>query len=504
MNFGEVDFVVVNRSGELLLIEQKNGTVEQVGGRLIKNYGHGSSKNVGFQIRRSVDVFKERLKSSSGPGLNPPIDYLVYLPDYRLVSASSSEIQNDRIIDAAKDSVKSTSLEARIQACLGPGKESDAPTAGKIHAFLEQSFEVVPDIHAHEIAGERSFARLGGTLVKFVDSIEMSPLRLRISGTAGCGKSLLALRAYRQAVTSGRHPLLVCFNRPLADSLAAAAGPGGMVTTWHALCARFLEDSGQKLDFSRMSDLNFWKDVESKVIAETIPENWTFDTIIVDEGQDFENEWYQILRLFARGEPDILWLEDDSQNVYGKPSVTLPGFVRLNILDNYRTPVSIARFIQRLLPFQFDIASEMPGLGVNTTATNGVEDERGKLIKILSDLRKMGFGNDDIVLLSAVGHKRSSHVDINTLGTFGLRKFTGYDNAGKQLYTPGNIVFDTVFRFKGQQAPAIVLFDIEGAETDPRLQRILFTAMTRATVRLEIVIPKNGHWLSLMRSAAAS
>lgn len=52
--FGEVDFVVVNRGGYVLLIEQKDGPLAETEAGLVKQYDDGE-KNVNDQIRRSVD-----------------------------------------------------------------------------------------------------------------------------------------------------------------------------------------------------------------------------------------------------------------------------------------------------------------------------------------------------------------------------------------------------------------------------------------------------------------
>ena len=80
-------------------------------------------------------------------------------------------------------------------------------------------------------------------------------------------------------------------------------------------------------------------------MGEEIPEEGRFDALIVDEGQDFEAEWFEILRLFLKEGASILWLEDPDQNLQDKPPVAMEGFVRYCSLVNYRSPESIARFI---------------------------------------------------------------------------------------------------------------------------------------------------------------
>jgi hypothetical protein len=104
---------------------------------------------------------------------------------------------------------------------------------------------------------------------------------------------------------------------------------------------------------------DFWKEMAEQVIMEEIPDRWQFDTLIVDEGQDFEQEWADILRLFLKKDGDILWLEDDNQNLGEKKPIKLDGFVTYHSNANYRSPESISHYIKKNLPFEFDIAKHI-------------------------------------------------------------------------------------------------------------------------------------------------
>ncbi len=114
----------------------------------------------------------------------------------------------DRIVDAAD----AAALPDRIRALIGPGTAS--PEGARVHRFFENRFHLVPDIHAHVREGERAMARLAAAgLVGAVAGLEMAPLRLRVRGTAGSGKSTVALAAAERAAAGGRRALVVCFNR---------------------------------------------------------------------------------------------------------------------------------------------------------------------------------------------------------------------------------------------------------------------------------------------------
>ncbi|MDP7094007.1 MAG: ATP-binding domain-containing protein, partial [Gammaproteobacteria bacterium] len=101
----------------------------------------------------------------------------------------------------------------------------------------------------------------------------------------------------------------------------------------------------------------------------------------------------------------------------------------------------------------------------------------------------IGFANEQIVILSCVGQGKSFLGDAAEIGGIKLKRATtAREGDGTQVYTQGDILFETVFRFKGQQAPAVILIDGNKPEhaTD-YMKRVMFCGMTRATVRLDVL-----------------
>ena len=64
--YGEIDFVVLNEAGDALLIEQKNGALEEGEDGLHKHYGE-VRKSVADQILRAVGNLKEKFGYPFGP-----------------------------------------------------------------------------------------------------------------------------------------------------------------------------------------------------------------------------------------------------------------------------------------------------------------------------------------------------------------------------------------------------------------------------------------------------
>mgnify|MGYP001818286222 CR=1 FL=1 len=485
-HFGEIDFVVLNRSGDVLFIEQKNGELVESAGGLVKRYGD-SEKNVARQLHRSIDKVRAKFDWQHGKQQRLAVDYLIYCPDYQVRNLNAAGLNIDRVVDAiARDG-----LAGRIQSILEPGEAGNDGSHDTVREFFCQTFDLVPDIHAHIGSQEKYFVRQSGSLVDLLSNLEMEPYRLKVAGTAGSGKSLFARRFLEREVSEHRKVLQVCYNRPLADRLKQGVDNTVMVHTFYGFCDEFLKSRGLVLDYSEMSKgPAFWKEVQEQVMGEVIPEEWKFDSLIVDEGQDFEEEWFEILKLFLSNDARILWMEDPDQNIYEKSPVSLDHFVRYRCAVNYRTPESISSVITKTLSIRFEEGNGLPGLGVGVEGYTDAAEQPKIVGKIVQGLMRQGFGYDDIVILTCRGVKNSVFSDLEKVGGLALRQFTGeYGDDGMQVWTEGRLTFDSVYRFKGQEAPAIILVDVDPDLQHPtRAERLLYCGMTRATVRLDLVV----------------
>jgi hypothetical protein len=95
--FGEADFIVVNQSGEVVVIEQKSGALDESADGLIKRYSD-RRKNVATQVHRTLDGIRDQFKRQSGH--NIVLDYLIYCPDYRLRDLNAVRLNVSRIVDS--------------------------------------------------------------------------------------------------------------------------------------------------------------------------------------------------------------------------------------------------------------------------------------------------------------------------------------------------------------------------------------------------------------------
>lgn len=477
--YGEVDFAVVNRAGDLLLIEQKSGFLEETADGLVKRYA-GKTRSVAAQIGRSLHALEGKLLAALG-GEAVRLEYLLYCPDYRVKNPGSAGLEAARIVDAGRRE----QLAAVIQAVLPPG-EAD-PRAGKVHRFLRDILSLEADVSALVGRARALVTRVSGGLSEWARRLDFAPYHLRVTGTAGSGKTQLALAEFRATVEGRRRPLYVCYNRPLADHFAAIAPTGGWAGTFHMLCEQRLREAGWVPGFGA-------PEVFERMVAEAaalpVTEAWRFDTVIVDEGQDFSEDWRDMALALAREDARLLWLEDPLQNLYGRTPVALPGWVGLSASANYRSPRAIVAMLQGLLPAgtAIEAASPFESGEVELLAYAGPEDLHRRVLEALRTCFSAGFRKEDVVVLSFRGREHSELLGLERLGSNRLRRYTGeYDLLGHPRYTEGEVLVESVYRFKGQAAPAVILAEVDFEALDEKAVRKLFVGATRAMLKLVVV-----------------
>jgi hypothetical protein len=527
----DIDFAIVGPDGRLLLIEQTAGFLSEGQAGLTRKKG-GREIALASSLASTVATLGGRLRRALGAlpaALEvPSIEALFYCPDYTLRSPGTAGLPPERIVDASRRE----DLVRRVQDILRPAgatisqlsrgsaqrdgggrdssltRDDSVRLRAALHRFLTDQLQLVPDANAVVGEAELLTTRLSGGLAEWARKLSFTPFRLRIVGTAGSGKTQLALAVFAEALAAGRRPLYVCYNRPLADHIAKvmqAGAAGGEVATYHQLCDRVARHAGKTPDFAQAGAFERIEQVLQDFVAAPPTERseFLFDDLIVDEGQDFRPEWATALLRLLKPEGRAWWLEDPLQNLYGRPRAILEpaaDWVEVRADVNYRSPQDIVGALNRLLALPQPIEAGSP-LQSRADDAPGFErlvyrDEAGLIEqtkRAIGQCIAAGYRRDMIAVLSYRGREHSRLAaqlqPANRLGPYALRAFTGrYDLLGKPLHSEGEIVFDSLLRFKGQAAPCVVLTEMDFATLDEAAQRRLFVGATRATMKLVLVL----------------
>jgi hypothetical protein len=499
----EADFLIVNRAGKVLMIEQKGGPLDETPGGLKKSYD-GVQKSVPAQCNDIVNRLREKFRETHGQTAKLDIGFLLYCPDYIVRSAGAAGIDPKQIVDARRKH----QLPNIIKSFLSEGIP-DPETFGRVRQCFAQILHLDVDLRTQIEAGERHFLRLNEGMTGFLRNLEMEPFRFHLEGIAGCGKTELTSWFVERAEEAGKKVLVACFNRPLADQLFQSLPQGTTLDTLHGLALRFLRDTGDIIDVGlSASEAGFWANLITRAIDRAlvnVPANWSFDSLVVDEGQDLNQDGFDFLRLLVRDDADIVWMEDQEQQLYNAPAFKAHGFVTYRCRQSYRIPKRIARFIAASLAINFETLNPVPGDPVRIHEIRDSPRLADILLARIEELVASGFEPDQIVILTGKGRETSKMMQLSLLGSYKLRRQIGFSPSGEAILSPGDVRVETLWRFKGQQAPVVLLCEIDGDLAVESFRRQFYCAVTRPTYRLEIVVPAKGDLYSaLLRASSRS
>ena len=478
---GEIDIAVVSPSGHLLLIEVKSGALDEGEAGLSKRYANrDEALDVGRQLRRHHSAILARL---SDEGLRQVrVGTLLVLPDHRVASSSVAH-QPERIVDA--DGYPG--LCRRVLELM-PTDLQPNDVRPRLIDFLSNRFAVLPDVSSHVGQIVRTSTALSSGLATWVPAIEHESGLFVVEATAGSGKTQLALALMRQAHAAGQRCAYVCFNRALADHMIGIAPHQAQVMTFHEACVEHVRRSGIEPDFSQPG---IYVQLAEQLAAATPTMTPRWDLLILDETQDFEPDWVQTMTELLKAGGRAYLLGDSQQRLYWRDGYELEQAVRICCMDNFRSPRKVVEAINLLglsdrpvVP-RSAFAGQLPGFhDYPATPGKALAQVEACVRELLAD----GFQPNQIAVLT-YGRSGSKVLEQDRIAGLCTRRFTGrYDAAGNPLWSDGELLVETLYRFKGQSAPAVILCEIDFAEVSDVERRKLFVGMTRAQVRLECVL----------------
>ena len=476
---GEIDLVVLGPSGNVLLMEVKAGEVILRDGEIFKLYTN-KEHNVGKQCSVQYAAIVNRLKEA---GLHPFLTNCLVLPDYAIKNVHVVGVPRDRIIDSDDYS----RIGSCVKAMLSVGQGSVDATA--LRHFFNNEFHVSTKLTVLRDQVRSTTEQLSDGLATWVPRISVPSRMIRIKATAGSGKTQLAIRLLENAVADGQNALYVCFNRSLADHMARIAPSKSNIVNYHDLCVDHFQRKHGDPDFSD-------PDIFKKVVdcyhedSDFFPEK--YDLLVIDEGQDFEPGWVETLLLQLKDDGHLYLMEDPDQQLYERAGFDLPDAVTISCYDNFRSPRAICQAIDAFALSSSPIRSrsffvgDMPEFHRYASEKEVVERTAGAIEQLL----QRGFAIEDIVVLTGRGVKKSIVMKSDQIGRHKTRRFSGTYSArtGLPEWTNGELLVESVYRYKGQAAPAVVLTEVDFPELTSMERRKLFVGLTRALMSVDIVL----------------
>jgi hypothetical protein len=483
---GEADFVIVNPDLGALVVEAKGGTLRYEG-----------ASNLWYQTSRGradehpcVDPFRQAANGARAlqsfveayPGWRRgwgPIGFCVCFPAATFESEPTPAIRPELVIDARHVRERG-SLEQRVREVMAwyphdrftQGEEG----ARKLVAALNHDVAIERPLGIWAEGVERAIAELSDQQYRILRYLKHKR-RLAVSGPAGSGKTLLALERARDAARSGLETLLLTYNRPLADHLAAQATGQARLTVcnFHQLCRLLANTAHVALPRDNRA---FYAEAATLALDALEKIGGQFDAIVVDEGQVMEDDWWVVIEETLRDpEAGLLWVfYDDNQALYQRPR-GLPSDLDVQPLtESWRNSRQI-----------FDVAMEYytgdpveclgpEGPDVDFVAVDG--EPRKELSRVLHRLiTEQKVLAADVVVLTPRAVSQSGIT--GEVGAFRLTELPTRRN---------DVRLSSIKRFLGLEAKVVVICELPSHD-HPDFNSLMYVGLSRARALLVVMQP---------------
>ena len=521
---GEADLVVVHEEMGILVIEVKSGAPSRDHAGRWWIGGHELSRDPFKQASDSKHQLVRKLEALPDwpPRTEPRAGHAIALPDVDLASLPRGHVllgadaPRELVLDAdaleTPESIRRW-VEGAYAYWRGDGTRG-APLGPNGLRLFDEILAPTWSLHRlvrGRIEDDRAELLAASSEQALILNRTRRLRRLEVVGPAGSGKSMLAAEKARRLAREGYRTLLVCFNQRLATSLIhelgealapalAAHGPTGLdVTTFHRLCERLATEAGVLPTRPAPITRAWWDETlpaAAEAAIDALP-HARYHAIVVDEGQDFEARWFELLARLLVDPDDVFWVfHDAGQALIRTDIVAGLGFERLELFENHRNPGSIAELAARFYrggeePTAFreierrhTVISAEPG-----DAT--LEALRKTLHRLIEEERVPPFR---IAVLSGASAGASEVWRHRRFGNACLENAAIFDDGSSRGLAPEDVpdepdevLFESIRRFKGLECEVVVLVElpIEGE----RLDELLYVGLTRATTELVVIAP---------------
>ncbi|ODR08047.1 nuclease [Mycolicibacillus koreensis] len=305
--------------------------------------------------------------------------------------------------------------------------------------------------------------------------------RVQVRGSAGSGKTFLAMEQARRLGAGGQRVALLCYSRGLASYLKR------ITATWpprqrpaytgefHRLGAQWGAPEGP--DESAV-DSTFWEhDLPRQMaeLAENLPDGQRFDAVVVDEAQDFADTWWDPLLTALRDPQDggLFVFSDEGQRVFDRQGTPPVPLVSLVLDRNLRNTRQIATTFQPLVdhPIRF-LGADGPDV---TFVACGPEEAMDVGDDQVEALLEEGWRPEDVALL-ATGSRHPEQK---------ARQADGYDAYWDSFWDVEQVFYGHVLGFKGLERRAVVLV-VDTKGPIERARERLYVGLSRARDRLVV------------------
>jgi hypothetical protein len=395
----------------------------------------------------------------------------LWLTDVESINASSLPPSLDENTVLLKGDLKSVKKSVDFLFDINDAPNRTSLDSADKHTIIEciaPTFKAIPSSSNLIDEREKIFIQMTREQYAILDFLEEQDVAA-INGCAGTGKTLLALEKSRRLADSGDKVLLLCYNTFLREFLQSPQNAYNGVSA-HSIFSLASELTGK---------YPIPEDEIASVILDYTKQDFAYDSVVIDEGQDFPEDCIEALESCTRRSFYVFYDKNQLVQKSKLPEWLERVECRLKLHKNCRNTKQIAETVARSVRITDMKLPPYPVDGVSKPVFKIADYEQTQnVIRML--LRKIigiGVKKERIAILTVRTGNDSRLTGIQKLGDYGLCEAPGQD-----------VLFTTIRKFKGLEADAVILIDVTlDTFRSEEMRRDFYVGISRAKQYLYVV-----------------
>ena len=485
----EVDFIIAIPEKAIICLEVKGGIINYSGTK--DEWTQNSrlmSKRPDSQASSATHAL---IKGFSGLIGDMAIGWGLCFPDGDLGSkALPTSIDSNQIIDQ----LGVLHIDKALEFLFNFVKKQNSHRQGarrwmynKFKTELLRDIGFVQVLSTRVKYNERNFIELTNTQISVFNRLKGNK-NIITTGPAGSGKTIIAKTLAKDLLKSNQKVLFLCFNRTLANKIRYDFDrneTGIEVATFHSFARKIIDLYDTSWWKENNSSEDFWElDVPVK-LEECLPfYQDKFDAIIIDEGQDFKELWFELIFSLGNKDASKHVFMDQMQDIFGHYT-KIPNedsFIKYNLPENCRNTKTIVHYLSQAISKDiktFDKSPEGEEV-VLKSFKNQTEQQKYVLDEIKSLTREQGISPEQILVLLN-SSKAESCLGATTKA--GKLEIKALDNKGR--FQRDAVNYTTINTFKGLEADIVFIVDADKIPLEQKHEK-LYTEASRARHKLYV------------------
>jgi hypothetical protein len=482
----EIDFVVAIEGAGIVCVEVKGGEVwhdgsgwrQWRGGKEHRIYPVRQARDACYALRNFVENdprwTQQRLRW----------DHVIVLPHTKLSpDFALPECPRWKVTDRTD----MPQLVSRLREVLA-GHELDRPLLDQtgideLRTTLGGRGLPQRDVVARALADDAVADALTEQQAVILEAIRLLN-RVQVRGSAGSGKTFLALEQARRLAADGKRVALLCYSHGLASYLKRITATWrrrqrpAYVGEFHSLGVSWGAPSGPDGVAPVEEAVQFWErqlPQQMAELAQVLEPGHRFDAVVVDEAQDFADTWWDPVLASLRDDETggLFVFSDEGQRVFDRQGTPPVPLVSLVLDRNLRNTRQIATTFRPLAdhPIRFLGADGPDVTFVACSPSEAMDVGDDQVERLLDD----GWRPEDVALL-ATGSRHPEQV---------ARQTDGSQAYWDSFWDAEQVFYGHVLGFKGLERRVVVLV-VDGKGPPERARERLYVGLSRARDQLVV------------------